>query len=113
MEFYHHDREKNELLRTSDALKDNRIEIAAFFADHPDSRERGDFVKSFFDNTFVEKIMENGQRARLEMDILQGVYRYNDSYYHYGEVSELFQVLGITQWPEEVQQEYYGYLTYS
>jgi len=57
--------------------------------------------------------MENGQEARLEMDILQGVYRYNDSYYHYGEVSELLQVLGITQWPEEVQQEYYGYLTYS
>ena len=57
--------------------------------------------------------MENGQKARLEMDILQGVYRYNDSYYHYGEVSDLFQVLGITQWPEEVQQEYYGYLTYS
>lgn len=57
--------------------------------------------------------MENGQKAKLEMDILQGVYRYNDSYYRYGEVSDLFQVLGITQWPEEVQQEYYGYLTYS
>lgn len=57
--------------------------------------------------------MENGQEAKLEMDILQGVYRYNDSYYCYGEVSDLFQVLGITQWPEEVQQEYYGYLTYS
>ena len=57
--------------------------------------------------------MENGQRARLELDILQGVYRYNDSYYRYGEVSDLFQVLGITQWPEEVQQEYNGYLTYS
>ena len=63
MEFYHHDREKNELLRTSDALKDNRIEIAAFFADHPDSRERGDFVKGFFINTFVEQILENGPRA--------------------------------------------------
>ena len=57
--------------------------------------------------------MENGEKARLEMDILQGVYRYHDSYYRYGEVSDLFQVLGITQWPEEVQQEYYGYLTYS
>ena len=57
--------------------------------------------------------MRNGQKARLEMDILQGVYRYKDSYYRYGEVSDLFQVLGITQWPEEVQQEYYGYLTYS
>mgnify|MGYP003292389888 CR=1 FL=1 len=57
--------------------------------------------------------MQNGQKARLEMDILQGVYRYKDSYYRYGEVSDLFQVLGITQWPEEVQQEYNGYLTYS
>ena len=57
--------------------------------------------------------MENGEKARLEMDILQGVYRYHDSYYRYGEVSDLFQVLGITQWPEEVQQEYNGYLTYS
>ena len=57
--------------------------------------------------------MQNGQKARLEMDILQGVYRYKDSYYRYGEVTDLFRVLGITQWPEEVQQEYYGYLTYS
>ena len=57
--------------------------------------------------------MQNGEKAKLEMDILQGVYRYKDSYYRYGEVSDLFQVLGITQWPEEVKQEYYGYLTYS
>ena len=57
--------------------------------------------------------MQNGQKARLEMDILQGVYRYKDSFYRYGEVTDLFQVLGISQWPEEVQQEYYGYLTYS
>ena len=63
-------------------------------------------VSLFFD-------MENGEKARLEMDILKGVYRYKDSYYRYGEVSDLFQVLGITQWPEEVQQEYNGYLTYS
>jgi len=57
--------------------------------------------------------MQNGQKARLEMDILQGVYRYKDSFYRYGEVTDLFRVLGITQWPEEVRQEYYGYLTYS
>ena len=63
MEFYHHDREKNELLRTSDALKDNRIEIAAFFADHPDSRERGHYLKRFFNNTFIEQILESGQRV--------------------------------------------------
>lgn len=60
---------------------------------------------------------EDSQQLILEVDILQGIYRYGNAngyqYYKYGEVSDLFQVLGITQWPEEVQQEYYGYLTYS
>ena len=51
------------MLRTSDALKDHRTEIAAFFAGHMDDRERGDFIKSFFNNTYVEKILSNGQRA--------------------------------------------------
>ncbi len=60
---YHEDTEKNELLRISDALKNHRVEIAAFFAEHEDSKERGDFIKAFFDNTFVEKILSNGQRA--------------------------------------------------
>lgn len=61
--YYHEDREKQELLRTSDALKDHRVEIAAFLAVHTDSKERGDFIKAFFDNTYVEKILDNGQRA--------------------------------------------------
>ncbi len=61
--YYHEDREKQELLRTSDALKDHRVEIAAFFAAHTDSKERGDFIKSFFNNTYVETILSNGQRA--------------------------------------------------
>ena len=61
--YYHEDSEKQELLRTSDALKDHRTEIAAFFAGHMDDRERGDFIKSFFNNTYVEKILSNGQRA--------------------------------------------------
>ena len=51
------------MLRTCDALKDHRTEIAAFFADHPGRRERGDFIKSFFNNTYVEMILSNGQRA--------------------------------------------------
>ena len=63
VDYYHHDDEKNELIRISDALKDHRVEIAAFFADHPDSEERGDFVRGFFDNYFVEKILSNGERA--------------------------------------------------
>lgn len=61
--YYHSDEEKNELLRTSDALKGHRTEIASFFADHEDKNERADFIKTFFDNTFTEMILSNGQRA--------------------------------------------------
>ena len=61
--YYHSDEEKNELLRTSDALKGHRTEIASFFADHEDKNERVDFIKTFFDNTFTEMILSNGQRA--------------------------------------------------
>lgn len=61
--YYHEDGEKNELLRICDALKDHRTEIAAFFAEHPGRKERGDFIKAFFNNTYVEKILSNDQRA--------------------------------------------------
>ena len=37
--------------------------IAAYFADHEDRRERGNFVKSFFDGAPVEKTLSNGQTA--------------------------------------------------
>ena len=63
IDYFHEDAEKNELLRISDALKNHRVEIAAFFAAHEDSKERGDFIKSFFDNTYVEKILKDGQRV--------------------------------------------------
>ena len=63
VEFFHQDHEQNELLRTCDALKDHRIEIAAFFADHRDDRERGNYLKRFFNNTFTEQILESGQRV--------------------------------------------------
>lgn len=62
-EYYFHDAEKQELIRDSDALKDHRIEIATFFDTHPDARERGSFIKAFYDNAFVEKILFNDQRA--------------------------------------------------
>ena len=61
--YYHQDAEKQELIRTSDALKDHRVTIAAYFADHEDRRERGNFVKSFFDGAPVEKALSNGQTA--------------------------------------------------
>ena len=63
VEFFHQDQEQNELLRTCEALKDHRVEIAAFFADHPDSKERGNYLKRFFSNTFVEQVISNGQRV--------------------------------------------------
>ncbi len=63
VDYYHHDEEKNELLRTCEALKDHRTEIAAFFADHPDRKDCGNFVRSFFNNTFTEQILSNGERA--------------------------------------------------
>lgn len=62
-EYFHQDEEKNELLRTCEKLNNHRMEIAAFFASQPDEKERGNFVKSFFDNTFIEQILESGQRV--------------------------------------------------
>ena len=59
---YHYSDEKQELLRISDPLKNHKVTIAAYFADHEDSKERGNFIRSYFDNTFVEKILSNGQR---------------------------------------------------
>ena len=70
--YFHYSAEKQELLRISDALKDHRATIAAYFADHEDSKERGNFIKGFFDNTYVEKILSSGQRVgyRAYNDVL-------------------------------------------
>ena len=37
--------------------------IAAYFSEHEDRKERGNFVKSFFDGVPVEKTLSNGQTA--------------------------------------------------
>ena len=63
IDYYHAPEAKNELLRNCLALKDHRKEIAAFFEVEPDRKKRGDFIKSFFDNTYVEHILENGERV--------------------------------------------------
>ncbi|MBQ7500487.1 MAG: hypothetical protein IJT91_06300, partial [Clostridia bacterium] len=63
IDYYHAPDEKNELLRNCTALKNHRKEIAAFFEVNDDRKERGDFIKSFFDETFVEHILENGERV--------------------------------------------------
>ena len=61
--YYHNEDEKAELLRNCIALKDHRKEIATFIAEHEDRKECGNFIKGFFDNTYVEHILDNGQRV--------------------------------------------------
>ena len=61
--YYHHDAEKQELIRTSDALKDHRVTIAAYLSEHEDRRERGNFIKSFFDGAPIEKMLSDGHTA--------------------------------------------------
>ena len=63
VEFFHQDDEKNELIREHSPLKNHRTEIAAFFADHLDRRERGIFVRAFFVNGRVNCILSNGEQA--------------------------------------------------
>ena len=104
--YYYHDAEKSELLRTSDALKDHRAEIAAFFAVHEDSKERGNFVRSFFDNAFVEKTLSNDQRAgyRAYADVLnlwRGDYltREREDFMRWTQVADsIYGMMLLDQW---------------
>ncbi|MBQ7714696.1 MAG: helicase, partial [Clostridia bacterium] len=61
--YYYAPDEKNELLRNCLALKNHRKDIAAFFEAHTDRKERGNFIRFFFDNTYVEHILDNGERV--------------------------------------------------
>lgn len=63
IDYFYEDREKRELIRTSPALKDHRVEIAAFFASHQEVKERCDFIKGFFSNEVYETVLTNGQPA--------------------------------------------------
>ena len=109
--YYHEDSEKQELLRISDALKDHRAEIAAFFEAHEGRKERGDFIKGFFDNTYVEKILSNGQRAgyRAWDDVLnlwRGAYlsREKEVFLRWPAVADaIYGMILLDQWldPEE------------
>lgn len=63
IDYYYSPDEKNELIRTCEKLKDHRVEIATFFTENTNRDERGNFVKQFFDNTYIEQILESGQRA--------------------------------------------------
>lgn len=109
--YYHEDSEKTELLRVSDALKDHRTEIAAFFEAHEDRKERGDFIKGFFDNTYVEKILSNGQRAGYRawddvLDLWRGAYlsREKEDFLRWPSVADtIYGMILLDQWidPEE------------
>lgn len=109
--YYHEDSEKTELLRISDALNGHRAEIVAFFEAHEGRKERGDFIKSFFDNTYVEKILSNGQRAgyRAWDDVLnlwRGAYlsRKKEVFLRWPSVADtIYGMILLGQWfdPEE------------
>ena len=109
--YYHEDSEKQELLRVSDALKDHRTEIAAFFEAHEGRKERGDFIKGFFDNTYVEKILSNGQRAGYRawddvLDLWRGAYlsREKEDFLRWPSVADtIYGMILLDQWldPEE------------
>ena len=109
--YYHEDSEKQELLRISDALKDHRTEIAAFFEAHESRKERGDFIKGFFDNTYVEKILSNGQRAGYRawddvLDLWRGAYlsREKEDFLRWPSVADtIYGMILLDQWldPEE------------
>ncbi|EHO27806.1 hypothetical protein HMPREF0995_04453 [Lachnospiraceae bacterium 7_1_58FAA] len=109
--YYHEDSEKQELLRISDALKDHRTEIVAFFEAHEGRKERGDFIKGFFDSTYVEKILSNGQRAgyRAWDDVLElwrGAYlsREKEDFLRWPSVADtIYGMILLDQWldPEE------------
>ena len=64
IDYYHQDKEKNELLRTY--LRSHIDEIATFYESHSDRDERGDFIKSFFTSEPYEITLSNGVKAGIE-----------------------------------------------
>ena len=52
----------------------------------------------------------DGQELVIELDLNQGIYRYGMQTYAYGEVSDLFAVLGMEQWPDSVLKEFASFL---
>lgn len=106
IDYYYNSDEKNELLRNCEALKKHRKEIAAFFESHEDREERGNFIKTFFDNTFVEHILENGQRVgyRAYDDLLhiwRGSYLQRDKEVHlkwWGIADHIYGQILLDEW---------------
>ncbi len=64
IEYFHQDKEKNELIKTF--LAPHKEEIAMFYESHSDRDERSDFIMSFFNSTPYEMTLSNGVNAGFE-----------------------------------------------
>ncbi len=64
IEYFHQDKEKNELIKTF--LAQHTEEIAMFYESHPDKKERSDFIMSFFNSAPYEITLSNGVKAGFE-----------------------------------------------
>ena len=64
IEYFYQDKQKNELIRTYLSLHTD--EIAAFYESHSDSKERSDFIMSFFNSAPYEMTLSNGIKVGFE-----------------------------------------------
>ena len=64
IEYFHQDKEKNELIKTF--LAPHKEEIAMFYESHSDRDERSDFIMSFFNSTPYEMTLSNDVNAGFE-----------------------------------------------
>ena len=64
IEYFYQDKQKNELIRTYLSLHTD--EIAAFYESHSDSKERSDFIMSFFNSAPYEMTLSKGVKVGFE-----------------------------------------------
>ncbi len=64
VEYFHQDKQKNEIIKSF--LTQHREEIAMFYESHSNSKERSDFIKSFFNSEPYEMTLSNGVKAGFE-----------------------------------------------
>ena len=64
IEYFHQDKEKNELIKSF--LTPYKEKIAMFYESQKDSKERSDFIKSFFNSAPYETTLSNGVKAGFE-----------------------------------------------
>ena len=62
--YFYQSKEKNELIKAY--LNPYKEEIAVFYESHSDSKERSDFVMSFFNSEPFEKKLSTGEKAGFE-----------------------------------------------